>query len=238
MDEHVVFTRDGEVQHFLVRWEGRLDSNCTYESPGTHCSNLILIYWSTTKAARSYTQRGRVFSTLRVDGDTPLQVMNIIQILKGKNSLSIKISDTDHWSHACMDINVGGQPSPLPCGWVIEYYKYLALWAILIIFLIFILLLFSLLYYFGLYVIFSGLSAQVPLGLGLKFVISFLSFSFVSFLFSWLLLIFLLLSLYSLLNCWLSRIKIEVESFLMYKLYKKRKFLKLIKRRTSKSYTH
>ena len=30
MDEHVVFTRDGAVQRFLVRWHGRPKSDCTW----------------------------------------------------------------------------------------------------------------------------------------------------------------------------------------------------------------
>jgi hypothetical protein len=29
LDEQVVFNRNGEVQRFLVRWVGRLDSDCT-----------------------------------------------------------------------------------------------------------------------------------------------------------------------------------------------------------------
>ncbi len=30
LDEHIVSTRDGRVQHFLVRWRGRPISDCTW----------------------------------------------------------------------------------------------------------------------------------------------------------------------------------------------------------------
>ncbi|GLT53539.1 hypothetical protein SLA2020_268040 [Shorea laevis] len=62
LDEHFVFTRYDEVQCFLVL--GKHDQiHMAHGSPWTQCSSLILICWSTTRAARNYTQRGRFFPT-------------------------------------------------------------------------------------------------------------------------------------------------------------------------------
>lgn len=83
LDEHVVFARDG-VQHFLVRWRGQQDSDCTWITTNTlqKFDLELLEYYQSCQGLHS---RGPSFSHLGRVG-------------------------AGHY-YTCLDPNIGGRPN-------------------------------------------------------------------------------------------------------------------------------